>query len=235
MLVRPVCRQMESRIAVCFRLPVRQALRLGDEADHVHAEAVDALLQPPVHHAENLVPHGGVIPVEVRLLFRKKMHIVHAGLFIVLPDTAAEAGAPVVRQTAVLLPLTPDIIVTVGVVPGRTGLDKPPVLVRAVVHHQIHDDFQAEGMGLFQHRVEIRHGTELSHDILIIADVIPVVVVGRLVDRREPDGVRAELTDIFKPAGDAGQVPDAVAIGVLKAARVNLIYGASLPPFFFHG
>ena len=90
-------------------------------------------------------------------------------------------------------------------------------------------------MGLFQHRVEIRHGAELSHDILIIADVIAVVVVGRFINRREPDGVRAELADIFKPAGDAGQIPDAVAVGILKAARVNLVNRASLPPFFFHG
>ena len=67
-------------------------------------------------------------------------------------------------------------------------------------------------MGFFQHLVEVRHGAELCHDVLIIADIVAVVVVGGLVDRGEPDRIRPQLADVFKAAGDALQIADAVAV-----------------------
>ena len=233
MHVRAVRHERSRGVAVCPRCAVGQTGGLGDEADDIHAEAVDALLKPPVHHVENLIPHGGIVPVEVRLLFREEVQVVHPGLLIQLPGAAAEAGTPVVGLFAVL-PLAPEIVVAVGTVLRGSGFDKPFMLVRAVVDHQVHHDPEAQRVGLFQHLVKVRHGAELGHDVLIVADIVAVVVVGGFVDRGEPDRVRPQLADVFEAAGDAPEIADAVAVGVLKAARIDLIDHAALPPFFCH-
>jgi len=51
----------------------------------------------------------------------------------------------------------------------------------------------------------------LGHDGAVIADVVAVVVVGRLVDRVQPDDVYAQALDVVQPGGDAAEVADAIA------------------------
>ena len=91
MLVRAVRRHQEGCVSVRPRFSVRKAIRFRDQADHIHAETVNSLLQPPVHHAEYFVPHNRIIPVEVRLFFGEQMQVIHTRLLIKLPGAAAEA------------------------------------------------------------------------------------------------------------------------------------------------
>ena len=210
-------------------LTVRETLVLGDHADDVHAEAVDALLAPPGHHVEDLVADLRVLPVKIRLLLREEVEIVLAGLLVILPGRAGEAGFPVVRFFAVAR-ILPDVEVALGVVPGAPALDEPGMLVGGVVHHKVHDDLEAEAVCGREHLVEVFHRAEFGHDIAVIGDVVAVVVVGGFVDGREPDHVRAELLNIRKSCGDARKVADAVAVRILKASGINLINDGFLPP-----
>ena len=113
---------------------------LGDHADDVHAKAVDALLEPEVHHVKDLIANLRVLPVQIGLSFSKKVQVILTGFLVVLPRRAAEAAAPVVGGTAVRGGVFPDIIVAFGVVAAGTALNKPRVLVRRVVDHQVHDE-----------------------------------------------------------------------------------------------
>ena len=50
-------------VTIFSRHTVRQPLRFGDQADHIHAESVDAFFTPPVHHVKHMLPHIWIIPV----------------------------------------------------------------------------------------------------------------------------------------------------------------------------
>ena len=83
--MRTVRRLIEAGISVDARLSVRQIRFLRDQADHVHTESVHALIQPPIHHVKYLIPYFRVVPVQIRLFFRKQMKIVHICCAVILP------------------------------------------------------------------------------------------------------------------------------------------------------
>ena len=67
----------------------------------------------------------------------------------------------------------------------------------------------------------------------VVGDVVAEVDLRRGIEGREPDGVDAQVLQVVEPLGDAVQVADAVAVRVLKAARVNLVDDGVLPPVLF--
>ena len=162
------------------------------------------------------------------------MQIVHGSFLIVLPCRAAEAGSPVVGRCLRVFALTPDIVIAKGVIPGFPAFHKPFMFIRSMVYHQIHHDADSPFMGRCQHFVEIFHRAEFGHDRLIIADVITVIVIGRLIDRGQPDHVDAQIFQIIQPACDSLQVADTVPVAVHKAAGVDLINDRFFPPCFLH-
>ena len=72
------------------RSAIGQAGAFGDDVDRVHAEAVDAAREPPVHHVVDRVTDRGVFPVQVRLLPSKQVEVVLARGGVVLPGRATE-------------------------------------------------------------------------------------------------------------------------------------------------
>jgi hypothetical protein len=67
------------------------------------------------------------------------------------------------------------------------------------------------------------HGAMVGH-------VVAEVALRRDEERAQPDGVSAEPDDLVQPRGHAGQVTDAVAVGVEEAARIDLVdHRAALP------
>jgi len=56
-----------------FRVAIGKVLRFGNQADCIHPEAVNSLIQPPAHHAKNFVSKKRVIPVKIGLERRKNM------------------------------------------------------------------------------------------------------------------------------------------------------------------
>ncbi|MNC80285.1 hypothetical protein D3C75_1330320 [compost metagenome] len=59
---------------------------LHNMGDCIKPEAVDPFFQPPLHHFMQLVDHGGILPVQVRLEFGIEMQIIFIRLGIKLPD-----------------------------------------------------------------------------------------------------------------------------------------------------
>jgi hypothetical protein len=102
--------------------------------------------------------------------------------------------------------------------------------VRGVVRHEIENDLQAARMRRRDQRVEIGERAEHRIDIGIVRDIVAEVRHRRGIDRRDPDGVSAELDQMIEPRRDALQVTDAVTVGVLKRARIDLIDDSALPP-----
>ena len=85
-------------------------------------------------------------------------------------------------------------------------------------------------MGLRKQIVEIGECAEARIDAAIIGDVIAEIGHRRGVDGRDPDRVHAEAGQIAEPPLDSLEVAHAVAVGILKGARVDLVDHARLPP-----
>ena len=174
-----------------------------NHANDVHTEAVYALIAPPGHHIKDIFSDGGVIPIEIRLFFRKQVKIKHICVFIILPCGPAKAGTPVVGRCLFIFSLPPDVVISAGIVSGAAAFHKPLVLIRSVVNDKIHDDADAAFMSFVKQLVKIFHSPKFIHDRLIIADVISVIVVGRLVYRGEPDDIDSQIFQIIQLVGDS--------------------------------
>ena len=208
---------------------------LRNQVDDVHTEAVHALVQPEAHDVVDLFADLRVLPVQVGLLDGEVVQVELAGRLVPFPHGGAEAGNPVVRRNrlAVLveaLGVAPDVVVAVGVVLGGACLLEPFVLVRGVVDDQVHHELDAVLVRGFEQLIEVFHGAELGHDGAVIGNVVAVVIVRGSVDGREPQHLNTQLGEVRNLLGNAGQIADAVAIGVVEGAGVDLVDHRFLPP-----
>jgi hypothetical protein len=104
------------------------------------------------------------------------------------------------------------------------------VLVGGVVGYEVEDDAQAFAVRGGEQGVEVGERAEERIDIRVVGDVVAEVGHGRGVEGRDPEGVDAEGDEVVQARGDAGEVADAVTVRILKAARVDLVDDAGLPP-----
>ena len=233
-------RQIGDFGTVLARQPAVLVDGLGDLGDHVHAEAVDAAIHPPIHHLVDGLAHFGILPVEVGLLLGVLVEEVFAALRVVLPCGAAEVGAPLVRLGARSARLmarlggTPPIPIRMRIVLVAGSLE-PGVLVGRVVHDQVHDDLQAALVRFGKQLVHIGHRAEQRVDVLVVGDVVAVVVLRGLEDRGQPQHVHAKVGKIVEAAGDALQIADAVAIGILEGTGIDLVDHRVGPPWIRGG
>ena len=49
-----------------------------------------------------------------------------------------------------------------------------------------------------KHAVEVGHGAELPHHLAIVANVVTIVGVRRIIVRRKPDHIDAELLQVIQ-------------------------------------
>ena len=214
---------------------VGQTLGLGDEGDHVLAEAVYALVQPEAEDFLHFLPHEGVVHVQVRLLDSEEVQVVFAAQLVILPGLALEKTVPVVGQSAVRARGPPDVIVRVGL-DAATALLEPLMLTAGVVHHQIHDHLDVPGVRALQHLFKGLHAAVFRGYVHIIRDIVAAVHPRRGIQRREPDPADAERFDVIQLFIDAPEVAHAVAVAVFEAARPDLIKDPVLVPLrVFHG
>src|SRR4051812_14782278 len=85
-------------------------------------------------------------------------------------------------------------------------------------------------MGRGEQPVETGEIAEDRLDTAIVRHVVAEVGHRRGEDGREPDRVDPERGDIVEPARDAGEIADAVAVAILKGARVDLVNDPAFPP-----
>ena len=198
----------------------------------VQPEPVDPAIQPESHRLQQPVLHVGIVKVEIRLAGQEVVQVVLPAPRIPFPGRSAEHRDPVVRGCPVGTGIGPDIPVGLRVGPVGAAFCKERVGRGRMADHLVDDDLQPKIMRLCQHRVEIRQGAEQGVNIGVIGHVIAHVGHGRGEDRRKPDRIAAQLRDMLKTPCQAGKIADAVAIAVLKRARIDLIGHRPAPPLF---
>src|SRR5574344_122740 len=151
------------------------------------------------------------------------------------PSAPAKIRSPVVwRDSVVALPFSPIIEISVRRA-GFLRFDEPPMLIRGVVHHQIHDNSNAPAFRFGNQMVHIRHRAEIRIDGAIVGNVIAIVGIGRSVNRRKPKDANAKVFQIVQLGNNSRDIPDAITIRIAKRARVDLIDHVRLKKLCFHG
>ena len=150
-------------------------------------------------------------------------------LLLILPGRAGKERSPVVGRPAAAVVLPEKIVFPVGGA-GLQGLSVPDVFIGGVVYYQIHNQPHPPAMYLVKQLHEILHGSKLFHDFVIIPDVITVVIIGRIVDGRQPQGVHSQFPQVVQLADYALQIPDPVPIAVAETAGIDLVKDRLFPP-----
>ena len=191
----------------------------GNKIQHVAAESVYAEICPEIHDVATLLPHFRIFPVQIGLLHGERVKIIFVRRGVVFPCAAAETCRPGGERF-----IRPDIIIVIGVVFRRAGLFKPVVFGRGVIHHEIHDDFDAVFMEFFRKFFPVVQRSEFVHDIAVIRDIVAVVVIRAFIAGADPHGAYAQFFQIGDFFSDSVQIADPVTVRVVKTARVNLIH-----------
>src|ERR1035438_8872347 len=78
--------------------------------------------------------------------------------------------------------------------------------------------------------VEVGERAVLRIDVFVVGNVVAEIDLGRRIHRGNPDRVYAQGFKVAEPLGDAVQVARAIAVRVLKTARIDLVHDRMLPP-----
>lgn len=92
-----------------------------------------------------------------------------------------------------------------------------------MVDHKIQHHPDAAFVQFCEQRIEVVHAAEDWVDGTVIGHIVAEIEHRRCINRREPDGIDAELSEIVDFFADAGEVADAVAIRIFETARVDLV------------
>ena len=212
----------------------RQRLRevFHQAVGHVDAETVHPAVRPKPQSFVEFAPHVGVVPVPVRLFGGERMQI-ELAVAHRLPGRSAELGAPVRGGLGAVGPqaVAENIAVASRVARrGRQGLAEPAVPVRGVVRDDVNDDADPRGVQRGHHGIEVGQRAQARVHVAIVVHVVAAIRQRRRVKGRQPHRVHPELLQVGYAAGHPGQVPQPVAVVVLKGTRINLVHHRLAPP-----
>jgi hypothetical protein len=88
---------------------VAKQVVLDQDSAGIHAEAVDPTIEPEAHDLGDRHLHVAITPVEVRLLDEEGMVVILAARFAPFPRAPAKAAQPIVRRSASLGRIGPDV------------------------------------------------------------------------------------------------------------------------------
>jgi len=199
---------------------------------HVDPEPVHATVQPEPQDVLELGAYPRVGPVQVGLLDIEEVQVPLA-VGYPGPSRAAERALPAVRGLravragAVAEQVTGPFRAARG---GGQRLLEPRMLVGGVVGYQVDDESQPLLVCGGDQCVGVAELAEQRVHVAVVGHVVARVGLRRAEERREPQRVHAQLGQVWQPGGDAGQVTDAVTVGVGERARVDLVDHRLPPP-----
>ena len=221
------------------RLLVRVVL--DERARHINAKAVCAPFEPERHDVlhglagrerlgavdralPRLVDLGEAI-VEGRLEGKE----VDAHRTVALRDAAQHAvdAAHVHRRPDIIIP---HVAAGELILAGAAGLLEPGVLDGGVPGHEVEQHVHAAPVARFKQADEVVVGAVARGHAAVIRHIVAGVAKGRDKTGVEPEGVYPELLQIVELLDDAGDIADAVVVGVVETLRIDFVEDGTVKP-----
>ncbi|OSY49953.1 hypothetical protein BG846_04419 [Streptomyces fradiae ATCC 10745 = DSM 40063] len=196
----------------------------------VEAEAVDAQVQPEPQRGQDLLLHGRVLVVEVRLVREEPVPVVLLAHRVEGPVGRLGVDEDDPGVLVLLVVVGPDVVVAVGAVRVGAGLLEPRVLVAGVVHHEVDDHPHAALVRGVHELDEVRQVTEVRQHRRVVGHVVTAVAERGLEEGRQPEAVDPQPLQVVQSGREAPQVADAVAVAVLEGADQHLVEHGPLEP-----
>jgi hypothetical protein len=206
-------------------------LPLDKIGNRVQPQAVHAHAEPELQHPEDDPPHIRVVVVEIRLMGVEPVPVVGFCLRVPGPVGRLEIleddpGLPVlVGRVAPYVEVSPPA--------ARGGPSRPlepRVLVGGVIDDQLRDYPDPPPMRLAQEEPEVGERPVGGMDVRVVRNIVPVVLQGRGVERKEPEGVDSEILQVVQLPGEPPEVSHAVSVAVVEGPHVELVDDRVLVP-----
>ncbi len=212
------------------------AVALAEIGNGVETEAVDAGVEPALHHLHQRAHHARIVEIEVRLVREEAVPVELAGFRIPGPVRLLGIGEDDPRALVFLVGVAPDIPVAGrGLRVAAAGALEPVVLVGGVVDDELGDDAQSALLGFLDEALEILHRPEIGVDVAVVGDVIAVVAARRGIERQQPQRGDAEILQVSQLFRQSGKIADAVIVAVGEGLDVKLIDNGVLVPELVDG
>ena len=104
------------------------------------------------------------------------------------------------------------------------------MFIGRMVGNKVEDDLEVALVGLLHQSIQVLERPKKRMDVDVVANVITEIRHRGRIDGGEPDGINAEPAEVVQLARNAGNVSHAIAIAIEKAAWVDLVKYACLPP-----
>ena len=161
------------------------------------------------------------------------MQIILVTLRAIFPCFSFKQTVPVVWQLPVLS-ITPDVIITVWIIPAFLAFQKPRMLIGSMVDYQIHDHLQSQAVRLIQHLLKLLQIPIIRVDIFIVGNIIAIICIRRRIERRKPYAVHTKRFYVRQFFVNAVQIADSVSVSIIKTSDPDLVKCHSFVPIFFH-
>ena len=207
------------------------ALALDQVRHGIEPQPVDAEVEPEAHHAEHRLEHPRIVEVEIGLMRVEAVPVIGVRDRIPGPVRLLGVEEDDARAGVFLVGVGPDI----EVARRRAGLGapralEPGMLVGGVVDDQLGDDAEAARMRGGDEALDVGHRAVVGMHRAVVGDVVAVVAPRRGIERQQPDRVDAELGDVVELRHQAGEIADAVIVGIEERLDVQLIDDRVLVP-----
>ena len=192
--------------------------------NRVEAHAVHAHVHPEAHDLDHRLDHFGIVVIQVGLMREEPVPVVLARHRVPRPVGAFGIGEDDARAGEFLVVVAPYVELSLprsGRCQAR-GL-KPGMLIGGVVDDQFGDHLQAAAMRFVDELPKVLQRAVVGMYVGVVGNVVTVVAQWRRIERQQPDGVDAQLLDVIELLRQAGEVADAVAVGVVERLDVHLV------------
>ena len=113
---------------------------------------------------------------------------------------------------------------------GFFCLQKPWVSVRRVTRHKVKQNFNALFVSLVKEVYKILVCAVAGRNLFVVANIVACVHKRRIINRIQPYCITAQISYIVKFFDNSVDVADTVAVGIVKALRIDFIKHSVVKP-----
>src|SRR2546430_8255597 len=104
------------------------------------------------------------------------------------------------------------------------------MLVGGVINDQLSDNFQTIRVRLLDEHLKIVQRAVVRVHSAVVRNIVAIITQGRGIERQEPEGRDAEVTQIGQLLDKSLEITDAIAIAVIKGPHMEFVNDGVLVP-----